>query len=328
MKLNLEQIKSITQGADRVLSDNGKIKFFRFTEEQQSFYEYNPDFYKKTFATAGVRLEFATSSRSLSLKVDVTPSSSRTYFTHDIYINGEIRYSLGADLNSSTDKHLSLEGSYALGAGKKTVCIYFPWSVCSELISLEIDNGASLSPVKRKRKILLFGDSITHGYDAANPSCSYASLLTDALEAEGLNKAIGGDIFHTEAGHLADNYIPDIITVAYGTNDWSRGDRQRLIEHSRGFFEGLSALYPTAKIFALTPIWRGDADKSTGVGAFEEIAKIIEDSVKNLPNVHVINCTDFVPHNPQMFSPDVLHPNDLGFSHYAESVIDTIKKEL
>ena len=328
MKLNLEQIKSITKGAARVVSDNGKVKFMRFTEEQERFYEQYPDFHKKTFATAGVRLEFVTGSRSLSLKVDVTPASSRTRFEHAIFVNGELKYTLGADLSDTPDKHITAEGSYALGTGKKTVCIYFPWSVCSELISLELDNGAAAVPVTRARKILMFGDSITHGYDAKYPSEAYSSLLTDALDAEGLNKGIGGDRFNAALGAMAESYVPDIITVAYGTNDWAHGDGDRLAKESRGFFEALARTYPSSKIFALAPIWRGNWESVTGAGRFEDVEKLLSDIASGIPNMTVINCFDFVPHNAAMFSPDVLHPNSLGFSHYAQSLIAEIKERI
>lgn len=328
MKLTFEQIKSITKGAARVVMDNGKVKFLRFTEAQERLYEPFPDFYKKTFATAGVRLEFVTSSRSMSLKVDASHGSSRTFFNHDIYVNGEHRYSLGADINSSPDKHVTAEGSYALGEGKKRICIYFPWSVCSELISLELDNGCSVTPVAHSRKILMFGDSITHGYDAAHPSLSYSSLLTDALDAEGLNKGIGAEVFRAPLATLPEDYTPDIITVAYGTNDWKKGDKQAFLENSAGFYRGLAALYPNVRIFALAPIWRGDMDRITGVGSFESVANTIRDIAKDIPNMTVIDCIDFVPHEASMFSPDVLHPNFLGFSHYANGVIGAIKEEL
>ena len=331
MKLTFEQIKSITKGAARVVMDNGKVKFLRFTEAQERLYEQvggEKNFYKKTFATAGVRLEFVTSSRSLSLKIDASYGSSRTFFNHDIYVNGEHRYSLGADINSSPDNHVTAEGLYALGDGKKTVCIYFPWSVCSELISLEIDNGSSIAPVTHSRKILMFGDSITHGYDAAHPSLSYASLLTDALDAEGINKGIGGEVFRAPLAALPENYTPDIITVAYGSNDWSRGDKQAFLENSEGIYRGLSALYPNTKIFALAPIWRGDMDRITGVGRFDFMAERLREIAKDVPNMVVIDCIDFVPHEASMFSPDVLHPNFLGFSHYAKGVIGAVKGEL
>lgn len=328
MKLTFEQIKSITKGAVRVVKDNGKVKFLRFTEEQEKMYEAFPDFYKKTFATAGVRLEFVTGSRSMTLKVDVSAASSRTYFNHDIFVNGEHRYSLGSDTQIGSDGHVTVEGSYSLGDGKKTVCIYFPWSACSELISLELDNGCTVAPVSHSRKMILFGDSITHGYDAAHPAMSYASLLVDALDAEGVNKGIGGEIFRGELAALADGSTPDIITVAYGTNDWSSVKKESFDTSCAEFYETLAKTYPDAKIFALTPIWRGDCGKTTKVGKFSYVSDKIYEVAEGLSNVTVIECVDFVPHEASMFSPDVLHPNVLGFSHYAEGVIAAIKKEL
>lgn len=326
MKLNLEQIKSITKGAARIVSDNGKVKFMRFTEEQEKFYERNADFYRKTFATAGVRLEFVTNSRSLSIKVDASPASSREWFSLAIHVNGEMKHTLDASLSAAPDKHVTAEGSYALGTGKKTVCIYMPWSVCAELISLELDNGATLEPVSHKIKILMFGDSITHGYDAKYPSEAYSSLITDALDAEGLNKGIGADKFNAPIGGMAESYVPDIITVAYGTNDWSGGNRERFERESRGFYTNLSKTYPDSKIFALAPIWRGNWEKVTGVGKFEDVEKTFSDIAKDIPNMTVINCIDFVPHSAEMFSPDVLHPNSLGFSHYAKGLVKAINE--
>ena len=328
MKLTYEQIKGITKGAARVVMDNGKVRFLRFTEEQEILYREIPDFYKKTFATAGVRLEFFTSSKSLSLKLDVSEASSRTYFNHDIYVNYEHRYSLGSDVKNGSDGHLTIEGSYALGDGKKKVRIYLPWSVSSEIISLEIDNGSSISPVSHSRSILMLGDSITHGYDAANPSLSYSSLLTDALDAEGINKGIGGEVFRSALASLPENYTPDIVTVAYGTNDWASQKKDSFQAECASFYDNLARLYPDSKIFALSPIWRGDCHRITKVGSFDSVLSTLKEISESIPNVTVIDCTDFVPHKATMFSPDVLHPNFIGFSHYAEGVINAIKTHL
>lgn len=330
MKLGYEQIKSITKGASRIISSNGKINFLRFTEEQEAFYAtVSANFLSKTFDTAGVRLEFITDSTSLSMKIDVIDhGSSRTFFNHDICVNGELRYSLGADLADSSEGHMALEGSYALGIGRKKVCIYFPWSVRSELISLDLDNGASVEPVTHARKILMFGDSITHGYDTLNPSLSYSSRLTDALDAEGCNKGIGGDVFRPELATLAEDYQPDIVTVAYGTNDWSNHSKELFDLSCESFYKNLSELYPNAKIFALSPIWRGNYDVKKTVGEFSYLAKKIGKVADSLPNVTMIDCIDFIPHKTEMFSPDVLHPNSDGFGYYAEGLVREINKYL
>ena len=327
MKLSIEQIRSIAKGCVRVTEADGKIQLLRFTKEQEEMYLVsNVGFYDKTFATAGVRLEFITDSPSISLKVDVSRSSSRTVFSHSIVVDGQRKYTLGADLADSPDTHVTLEGSFALGEGEKKVVVYFPWSVRSEIISLDIDNGAFVRPVEHTAKILLFGDSITHGYDAEFPDESYASLLTDAFGAEGFNKGIGGEVFRPELAALADGFTPDIVTVAYGTNDWGGRTKEEFDSTCEGFYKNLSALYPNSKIFALSPIWRGSAYKTTKVGSFDYLASKIKSVASALPNVTFIDCTNFVPHSAEMFAPDVLHPNSRGFSHYGKNLIDEIKK--
>ena len=46
--------------------------------------------------------------------------------------------------------------------------------------------------------------------------------LADALGAEEVNKAIGGECFFPELAATKEDFQPEYITVAYGTNDWSR----------------------------------------------------------------------------------------------------------
>lgn len=330
MKLTLEQIKSIVNGAVRVEEADGKISFFRFTEAQEAMYlRTNKDFWRKTFATAGVSLEFVTSSKRLTLDVTASPATSRTYFNFDIYVNGERRFVLGSETRNAPDGiHMSLRGEYELGEGEKKVKIYFPWTAKAKLNALELDDGASIAPVEHSRRLLIFGDSITHGYDAAEPSRSYAAQLVDALDARAINKGIGGEVFNPLLSALPDEFSPDVVTVAYGTNDWSHRPLEEFLRDSEAFFANLWRLYPNSKIFALTPVWRGDIEKKTPMGEFSTVTKQLKRIADAIPTVTVIDCLDFIPHDALMYGPDVLHPNFLGFSFYADGVIEAIKKYL
>ena len=325
MRLSFKQIQSITKGASRITECDGKISFFRFTQEQQEIYrERSADFYKKTFATAGVRLECITNSRSLSLSVEVTSGSSRKFFSHDIFVNGKRIGSLGSD---ETNVGL-FSGNYALGEGEKRLSIYFPWSATSTLLSLELDDGASLVPIEKSRKILIYGDSITQGYDARRPSRSYAAQLTDALDAEALNKAIGGEVFYAPHAKASEDGDFDVVTVAYGTNDFSKVSFEEFEKNASEFYRTLSQKYPSAKIFAITPIWRSDYATDTDFGTFFTVRDTIARIVSELENVTLIDAFDFVPKDPAYFADLRLHPNDEGFDHYAKALIFEIKNRL
>ena len=329
MKLNLEQLTSITRGAVTVEQKEDKFYFYRFTEAQKKAYETTSpnDFYRKSFATAGVRLSFRTNSTKFGFEYDFFGfGSSREYGYFDLYVNGAMEKHFGVDGNACQSGKMSI----ALPAGEKTLELYFPWSKCTALSEVELDDDATFEGVSRAHTMISFGDSITHGYDAIYPSLSYASQLAQNLDADQLNKGIGGDIFFPALLDDKDPIDPDYITVAYGTNDWSKCPREVFEKNCTEFYNRLSAMYPNAKIFAITPIWRGDGfRKVCGFGSpVTNVYPMIADICRDLPNVVVINPYNFVPHRPEFFADLRLHPNDFGFGLYAKGVYNEMVKHL
>ncbi|MBQ8332078.1 MAG: SGNH/GDSL hydrolase family protein [Clostridia bacterium] len=327
MNLTIEQIRSIATGVSRVEERDGAIHLLRFTAEQEAIYAARKDqgFWIKSNATAGVRLEFITDSRTLSIETKVSAGSSRRFFTYEVFCNGEKIGSHGG--TQLTDE--VIVGSYTnLGEGQKRIRVVFPWSVASPLLRFSLDDGATVLPIKKSCTMLIYGDSITQGYDVQNPAGSYASLLTDALDANAINKGIGGECFRPSLAEASDEIEPDYVTVAYGTNDWHKKEKEVFEENCAAFYQALSRRYPKAKIFAITPIWREDNDRLTKVGSFSYAADYIEQAVKALPNVTVLRGMDFVPKDPAYFSDKYLHPNDEGFAHYFKNLYEAIKQYL
>ncbi len=324
MKLTLEQIKSITLGAVDIWEENGLVCFCRFSKEQMEMYRVkNPDFYKKAHSTAGIRLSFRTDSRTLSLGLETEPGSSRKYFSVEIFADAKF---VGA-ITEEQERYLGdFSGEFALGEGEKTVTVYLPWSVGAKIAKLCLDDGAFIQPVRPEKTLLIYGDSITQGYDAKRTSLRYAGKLTEFLEAEEHNRAIGGEIFDAQLPKLEAEICPDYVFVAYGTNDWSKAPRERFQEQSREFIKTVSEKYPQAEIFVLTPIWRKDLHKETAFGDFADVEKELRDACKDLSNVKVVYGFDFVPKDESYYADLYLHPNDEGFVHYAENLCKEIGK--
>lgn len=336
MQLNFSQIQSIALGAARVEQDEDGVRFYRFTEEQEQLYQARSvDFYMKTFSTSGIRLRFRTDSRTLGLNVTVLPGCSRSYFSFDVFVNGK----MVDTLDNFTDLQLphdytkvdfplgTFEKTIALGEGEKEVCIYLPWSVKVTLQSLKLDEGAFVIPVKPAKKILCFGDSITHGYDALRPSNKYISKLADVLDAEEYNKAIGGEIFWPALATTKENFEPDLITVAYGTNDWNNCSREEFEDNCGAFYRNLHATYPNTPIYAITPIWRQEMKESRLFGPFLTVGEQIRALTAKLEHTTVVDGFGFVPQETQYYADLRLHPNDRGFETYFEHlrpfVLDT-----
>ncbi len=282
MKLNLSQIKSITNGAVRVVEEEGGFLFHRFTEEQEELYK-GTDFYRKVPCTSGVQLRFNTDSQTLGLSVEVSPGSSRKYFALDVFVNNT---KIGT-LNNFEGKGIpprdtvwelplgEFSKEFSLTDGVKEVKIVLPWSLKTVIKEMTLDDGAMIEPVKYNKKILFFGDSITQGYDALYPSNKYATKLAEYLNAEEFNKAIGGEHFFPELAATKEEFEPDYVVVAYGTNDWGhntpnekfRGDCNRFYEH-------ICTNYPHAKVFAVAPIWRKNYEEKKKPAVLKKLLRL------------------------------------------------------
>ena len=58
-----------------------------------------------------------------------------------------------------------------------------------------------------------------------------------------------------------------------------------------------------------------------GVRMNDAVAKELRAEAEKYEHNIVIDCQNFVPQLPEFFADKVLHPNDLGFKHYAENLI-------
>lgn len=334
MKLTTQQICDVALGSVRAQETKKGIRLCRFTRQQEELYrQVSEDFGQKAWASAGMKLQFRTDSENLFLKVNVSRGSSRNYFSFDIMADGKPvgylnNYDEAEMTGNYTQAALSLgeyEGSFLLGEGTKMVCVYLPWSVAVEIFELSLDDGAFIEPVRPGKKVLMFGDSITQGYDALHPSCRYAARLAEYLEAEEINKGIGGERFFPPLAELKEDFTPDYITVAYGSNDWSGTEEADFYERCSAFYSALVKNYPDTPIFAVTPIWRKDYEEKKPFGDFSKVEKDIREIVEKYENITCIRGFDFVPQEERYFGDLRLHPNDEGFARYFESLKNRVK---
>ena len=325
MELTIKDIQSIAHGAVRTeKNEAGEIALYRFTEKQTALYAHdNPDFYVKSFGTAGIRLEMDTDTDVIDLSYHTRTASSRRFYFFDVFVDGVMVQHFGHEDIKEAISTLHVE----LPAGTHRVCIYFPNLVAASILSLKLSDGATFAPVKRERKLLAFGDSITQGYDAKFASQSYVNLLADKLGAEVVNQGIGGEIFRPALVDAEMNYTPDIVTIAYGTNDWSGQTRERTVACANEFYANVRKAFPHAKIFAITPIWRADDHRVTKVGVFEEGRQIVRDAAA-AAGATVIEGNGMIPHLPEVCSDKYLHPNDYGFKFYANALYDALLPHL
>lgn len=328
MNLSFAQLCAVTQGAAYFDEKDGAFRPHRFTPEEEALYS-RTDYHLRVHSTAGIQLVFRTDATALALQVMTVPGSSRKYFCHDILADDVLVGTLdnyhdrtGEGLYYCQDYPLGrFSGEFDLGNGEKTVRIVLPWSVGSAVEALTLHNASFCEPVKEEKTVLIYGDSITHGYDSLNPSRTYAHRLARLLNAEGFNKAVGGEKYRPALALLKNNLNPDYISVAYGTNDWSGLPSAAVFEENcSGFLRNLRIAYPDTQIFVLSPIWRADAENDSAVGPFSCIAQFQQTICSQLERVHFVSGIDLVPHREDCFADLRLHPSNEGFDHYFDNL--------
>ena len=324
MKLSFEQLCSIARGVDRLEKAEDGVQLFRMTAAQKQYYltYNNTEKANKTDSTSGVRLAFYTDSESVKFSAKFTEGSSRAYAYFDVYENGAMI------AHGGSDKENEAEMEVKLLSGESLVEIYFPWSKGVILTSFELDDGATVKPYVRSKTLVAYGDSITHGYDAIYPSLSYVNRLGNLLDADVYNRGIGGDTFSPELAKRDDVKDPDFVTIAYGTNDWSMSSMEKFEANCRAFFGIMHERYPHARVIAIAPIWRGDSERETAMARpISDVYKLFCEYTKDYDNFTIVDGWNLLPHLPEFFADQILHPNDQGFGPYAENLYKEIMKK-
>lgn len=338
MNLTLEQIKSVTTGAVSVEQESDGVHFYRFTPEQATLRQPRVSlFAQKVTSSAGVRLCFRTDSQTLYLRTTVTQGSACKFFSFDLLVNGVYADSLENfshlealdPVNGATCELGTFEKTFCLEPGTKDISLFFPWSVTPVLEVLSLEDGSCLIPNIPPKKLLVYGDSISHGYNTLYSSKHYVSQLALALNAQVFNKGIGGTTTFPEMALAKEPFEPDYIVVAYGSNDWDRHDADFFTQQYRTMMQTVTDNYPHAQIFVITPVWRGDQEKrERKMGRLCAVEQHIRTIAADFPDITVISGMDLVPHDSRYFADVVLHPNDAGFAHHFNTLWPQIEAAL
>lgn len=312
MELDLGQIKEITVGAQCVsLREDGGFSFQRFTAEQLAYYASFP--YEISFRTecsAGCRLDFYTNSNRLFFQ---TLSSGK----YELLVNG-----LSTKLIDGQECI-----AVALPDAPCRVTLLLPSYRQGGLKNVQLDEHSWVKPCSYRHAFLFFGDSITQGSTASRPSCTYVNRISRWFDAKVLNLGVGGTCFDEKALAIP-NYDPDVVFVAFGTNDYNTYDTLDEIEqHCNAYLDKVKEYFPRKKVICISPLWRADGELMLSTGTLADVKERIEAQIKQ----HDFFCVDgytLVPHMTEFYADGFLHPNDLGFSYYSENLIYQISSIL
>ena len=320
MKLTFEQIKSVTFGAVRIEQQEDGIHFYKCTEKQLAgWYSLDKSLGDRALTTTGIRLDFHTDAKEVSFTVDAMGPGTGAKF--EILLNDVPE--LCAYLPKDDEPHTF---TMVLPERENRVTFILPsHNVPGILKAVELKEAAVFRAHAFDTKIIFLGDSITQGWNAKHDSMSYAYLVARFFNADCIIHGVGGGRFDKVTFEKVENFDPEIVTMAFGTNDF--GFYQTLEELEQKADEHLAAVaqaYPDKIRICMTPLRRIDEETPKAMGTNRQLRQVIERTAKKY-GFHVIDGYNILPYSEDFFA-DGVHPNALGFSVVADRMIAAILK--
>ena len=197
-------------------SADGYLQAFQYSKAQMEYFKGAFDFwYDRCMATTAKTIEFATAATEVSFDFKFAWRGSEDSF--ELWIDG-----LAVEIAYVHD--LAEAGSirWTMPAGAKQVVIYLP-ADATVLVKNFTVNG-DVAPVKKGKKVLWLGDSITQGYGPLRSAHTYVSVANRLLNYDIINQGIGGYIYDKKSLMKMDGYQPEMLIVALGTNQYGMKD--------------------------------------------------------------------------------------------------------
>lgn len=325
-KIEFSLLKSSIFGSVNTFEEDGAIKLRRFTDKQMKHFDDTLNYIdkpRKSRASSGMNIDFYTDSPVIKLELSCRVASSQPLCYVDVYVDNIMTNHFGC--NTKEDTRICTE--FEVGKGKKRVTIWLPCLFDASISEFAIEDGACFEPAKKDCNIMFLGDSITQGYTTEFPSLTYTNIVTNRMNAHCINQGIGGALFDKSDLDEELPFEPDIIFVAYGTNDWYHSGDRDLGKNADSFYQKLCSIYPKTKIYAILPIWRANIPRVSEIATmgFDEMHTVLENICRKY-NVETIDGRKLTPHHEKFFLPDGTHPNEMGFLQYGENLYKVIEK--
>ncbi len=314
MRLSFDEIKNITFGAASIKETEQGIRFIHCTDKQiDAWTALDPVLGERASLATGVCLDFHTNSRTVSFD-----AIGGVHGKYEIYVNG-----LFAEQYIMEELHKKGETvKFSVEGGEENrITVIFP---CHDTLGilkyLELDDGASVTPHKYGMKMLFIGDSITQGWAAYRDSLGYVPRVARFFNAELLNQGVGGGFYHESTFDSLD-FDPDVVVIAYGTNDsgWYK-TVEEMQAHAHEFLSLIKKEYEgkDTKIVLLSPIWRLEVTGERWQ-RYLGCCQAVKDEAEKF-GFYFIDGHELVPKYISFFADAGLHPNEQGFSLYAENL--------
>jgi len=286
---------------------------------------------------AGLAVLFKTNSTTISVQTEygwqysAVNTMGIAYRGYDLYIKdkGQWRWAAsGATKPEKSSENLVLIKN--MDSSEKECMLYLP--IYSEVNSVKIgiQEGAEIESLESpfRHRIAIFGSSYTHGISTSRPAMSYPMQLMRWTGLQFLSLGCSGNC--KMQPYFAD-VLCDADVDAFVFDAFSNPKADMIEERLFPFIEKIQAAHPGVPLIFQQTISRERcnfdlATRETEQAKKDMAAKLMAEACKKYKDVYFIqtNATDELEET----SVDGTHPNDYGYTLWAESIRKPLLKIL
>lgn len=327
----IKEMEKIVFGGRVTEEEAGKFSFARMTEKQYGYFTRPEDarFLVRMRGTGGMAMDFFTDARSLSFDYEICGMADRDIVQLDICQNGILCGGIAEKPGIHTTGHICHKIDRDAHSWNR-ITVWLPYMsniliknvelfpAGASLRALSEGSGDGVFPGIVRKKLLCFGDSITQGYDALHPSQTYAVRLARYFDMELWNAGLSGYIFDADFLDAELAFRPDVVTIAFGTNDWNWAETmEQAVDKAEKYFDKIREIYEGCRIIYMAPLWRADTGAPTNAGEFRPFCRALLWAAKKR-GFETVDGYLAAPHRTEALADEILHPNDGGMACVCE----------
>lgn len=287
--------------------------------------------------SSGISISFQTNSKSISIKWTLSKFNSLLNMT-SIAVNGLDLYGWNGKkwqfIASAVPSSTSNKGNVInhLDGKLRSYRFYLPLYSGVKNLEIGVDENAVIEkePLQliRRKKVVIYGSSITQGASASRPGMAYPSIMGRDLNIETFNMGFSGSgkmeiqMADIIASMDADVYILDCVPNP--TPD-------EIHERTVPFVKRLRSLKPDVPIIFVESIFRETGNWNSVIGNYitnqnKEFSKAYQQLIgENFQKLYYVSCNGVIGEDHEA-TIDGTHLTDLGFTRMASHIEKVLLK--
>jgi arylsulfatase A-like enzyme/lysophospholipase L1-like esterase len=303
-RVPLERVAKLARGVHHTRIGTNGLTLARLPDSTIAYLDSRNEVWGiRARCTAGVTIAFTSNTQHIQLELMFEPGIRQADVVNVRVDGALVRQIRPSDSQARPGKVIELPSD----GEQRLIELVLPHTCPTYIQGLAIDANAGIAPAPTRPVLLALGDSITQG--------GYPAVAARQLDMTLHNAGIGGHIF--DPGSLTEPFVqtPALITVAFGTNDWSGG---RDPDNARAYLQRLRELWPDTPVAVLEPIFRikppADADPPTAnrLGmTLDAYRDQLAATAEQFDHITVLATKLLLPRDPDLLA-DGVHPTAKG----------------